>query len=318
MTDALYASLKPASNGNWVAVENDDHATCVVDTQSGEGYVLPAHARVSWEPQGTRFAYVAGSQAADSSQETVLYLYDTQTHIAEPFFTAKGLLEAIWSPDGAHIAVYANYAGVPLTYSVLDVHTGEVRYTGPYDTRLGDCLRWSADGARLAVSRNHTETLQFEWDVLDIASGERTRLPMEAVSETSGWQPDDVDRHRTARSHSGRYRARAQLSQRSGESEWWAQPSLVSILDLETGETVREWEICGLVPAVRWSAGDGWLILGVLQVQDVACEHSEFGPCGIYSSVWRLPINSSDESDDLNRPERAIDDGFLVEVVSVH
>jgi hypothetical protein len=182
----------------------------------------------------------------------------------------------------------------------------------------GDYLRWSTDGARLAVSRKNTETLQCEWDVLDIASGERTRLPIEAVSETSGWQPDDVERHRTSCSHSGRYLARAQLPQRSGESEWWAQPSTVSILDLDTGETVREWQIGGLVPAVRWSAGDGWLVLGALQVQDVACEYPEFGPCGIYSSVWRLPVSGTGESDDLNRPERVIADGFLVEVVTVN
>lgn len=311
MTNSFYAFLKPAFNGHWVAIENDDLATCLVDTWSGEGHVLPAQARVSWEPQGTRFAYVAMPQVGGASLNGTLYIYDTPAGIAQPFFRGEGLFGAIWSPDGAHIAIYANYADVPLTYSVLDVHTGEVRYTGPYEAHLGTALRWSADGARLAISRNNTETLECEWDVLDIASGEVTRLPFADVAEANGWQPDNAERHRTALSHSGHYLARAQPPQRSGEPDWWTQPSMVSIIDAETGETVREWQISGLVPSVRWSAGDGWLILGVLQVQDVACEHPEFGPCGVYSSVWRLPVNGAGE------PEMVVDDGFLVEAISI-
>jgi Tol biopolymer transport system component len=57
-TEIFYKSLRFSPDRRWLAVENDNHAPCLLDLQTLDGRSLPKEIRVSWSPEGGQFAYV--------------------------------------------------------------------------------------------------------------------------------------------------------------------------------------------------------------------------------------------------------------------
>jgi hypothetical protein len=150
-------------------------------------------------------------------------------------------------------------------------------------------------------------TNYFEWEILSLEGGTTGRVDWDEVLSSPDWHPNREREAQSASSHSGAFVAQAMPPPRSKEVDWWQAPSTLRIIDAGSGATVRAWQIDGFVPTVRWSAGDGWLVYALLDIEDRQ-ENCELGPCGIHASIWRVRVDGAGE------PEMVVGNGFLVEV----
>ena len=308
--EGFYESLRFSPDRRWLVVENDNHAPCLLDLQTLEGWSLPKEIRVSWSPEGRQFAYVERDRSADrpTPPKGTLYIHDVYQDTRQALWSQEGLYEVLWSPDGTRLATWAfsNEQGKP--FWVLDLQ-GTVHLSGTYAYSIHVLpLFWSEDGQRLAVSRMKPGTNRFEWEILALDDGTSERVDWGEVFSFPGWLPNRERDAQMVPSHSGAFVAQAVPPVRSRNAGWWQSPSTLTVIDAGSGETVSTWQIDGFVPTVRWSAGDGWLVFGVLDIEDRR-EDCDLGPCGIRSSVWRMRV------DGMGEPEMVMSDGFLVDAI---
>jgi Tol biopolymer transport system component len=313
MVEYFYKSLRFSPDRRWVAVENDNHAPCLLDLQTLEGRSLPGEIRISWSPERRQFAYVERDRSPDkpTPPQGTLYIHDAYQDARYPLWVQEGLYDVLWSPDGARVVTWAFGDGEGTSFWVLDLQ-GAVHLSGTYAYSIHvPPLFWSADGGRLAVSQMKPETDWFEWEILALDGSTSERVDWGEVLSSPDWLPNREREARIAPSNAGTFIAQAMPPPRSKDVGWWREPSTLAIVDAASGETVRAWEIGGFVPTVRWSAGDGWLVFSVLHIED-RVEGCELGPCGIRSSIWRMRV------DGMGEPEMVAGDGFLAETISAN
>ena len=95
--------------------------------------------------------------------------------------------------------------GESTSFWVLDL-TGTVHLSGTYAHSIfAQSFFWSADGRRLAVSRENPETSHFEWEILALEDGASERVGWGEVLSSPDWLPNrERDVHVVA-SHSGAF-----------------------------------------------------------------------------------------------------------------
>jgi Tol biopolymer transport system component len=308
-TEIFYQSLRFSPDRRWLIVENDNHAPCLLDLETLEGRLLPAETRVSWSPQGRQFAYVEREWSPDgpAPPHGTLMIHDAYDDTRQALWSQSGLYDVLWSPDGTRLATWAFTNEHGKRFWILDLQ-GTVHLTGTYAYSIHEPpLFWSPDGQRLAVSKMQPGTNYFEWEILSLEGGTTGRVDWDEVLSSPDWHPNREREAQSASSHSGAFVAQAMPPPRSKEVDWWQAPSTLRIIDAGSGATVRAWQIDGFVPTVRWSAGDGWLVYALLDIEDRQ-ENCELGPCGIHASIWRVRVDGAGE------PEMVVGNGFLVEV----
>jgi hypothetical protein len=220
------------------------------------------------------------------------------------------LVQALWSPDGNHIAAWGYDTTTGNSVWLIDWPSEASRRIGTWQESMIRPLRWSSDGQRLAVIKERADS-QLEWAILSLEGDLIGHAAYSAVFDTPDWLPNPVWQNQHACSHSGRYLAQIAAPRRGEQETWWTGPSVLSVIDTATQNTLAEKEITGLVSIVSWSLNDQWLLFSVLNVENRPCEYAELGPCGIQSSIWRLPGDGSSEM------ERITEQGFLLDIVLV-
>lgn len=301
-TESFYSSIQFSPDGRWLIMHNAGLSTWLFDLREQESLRLSKKPlRVTWSPDSRRFAYV--NPTAETG-EGELWVYDIHQRSATRLFQAKALEGALWSPDGRQIATWAYNDEAGGEVWLIDTLSGAELLVGSYAASLALPVRWSADGQQLAMTRLNNATHFVEWAVLSLENGDLEQVV--SLPAAQEWLPDPDSSNLRSISHSGEYLAQAiPPSRMSGQEKWWAASSALRITDVQTGAVVREWEVPGLIKIVRWSPGDEFLLMDILQAAETLSEMEK-----INSSIWRLLADGTAELQEI------VPDGFLLEVLS--
>lgn len=300
--ESFYSSLQFSPDGRWLIMHNAGLSTWLFDLREQESLrISEKPLRVTWSPDSRRFAYV---NPPVETGEGELLVYDIHQRAVKRLFQAQSLEGALWSPDERQIATWAYNDAAGGEVWLIDTLSGAELSVGSYAASLDLPVRWSADGRQLAMTRLNDATHFVEWTVLSLESGSLEQVASLPVAQE--WLPDPDSRNLRSISHSGAYLAQAiPPSRMSGQEKWWATSSALRITAVQTEAVVHEWEVPGLIEIVRWSPGDEFLLMNILQVDETLSEMEK-----INSSIWRLPADGTAELQEI------VPDGFLLEVLS--
>lgn len=301
-TESFYSSLQFSPDGRWLIMHNAGLSTWLFDLREQESLrISEKPLRVTWSPDSRRFAYV---NPPVETGEGELLVYDIHQRAVEGLFRAQALEGTLWSPDERQIATWAYNDEVGGEVWLIDTLSGAELSVGSYAASLDLPVRWSADGRQLAMTRLNDATHFVEWTILSLESGDLEQVA--ALPAAQEWLPDPDSNNLCSISHSGEYLAQAiPPSRMNGQEKWWSASSVLHITDVRTGAVLHEWEVPGLIKIVRWSPGDEFLLMSILQVAETLSEMEK-----INSSIWRLPADGTAE------PQEIVPDGFLLEVLS--
>jgi WD40 repeat protein/serine/threonine protein kinase/DNA-binding XRE family transcriptional regulator len=143
-------------DGHQLSTAADDFLSIIWDAKTGDPvHTLAGHTnwiqQAVWSPDG--------SKIATASFDNSVKLWDARNgkeistftgHSADPInrlFESQGVLNVIWSPDGARIASQ----GLTGWVRVWDVATGKELFTFQTNEDLSEPMSWSPDGSKIAT-----------------------------------------------------------------------------------------------------------------------------------------------------------------------